>query len=72
MSELFNKGKDLAGENPEQVSQGIDKGQEFATEKTGGKFEDQINQGGDFVEGQLGGGEGQPGEAPQGEAPPQQ
>ncbi|MFX4272090.1 antitoxin [Propionibacteriaceae bacterium Y1685] len=67
MSELFNKGKDLAGEHSEQVSQGIDKGQDFVNEKTGGKYEEQVTQGGDFIEGQLGTGEGQQGEAP----PPQ-
>lgn len=51
---LINKAKDLAGKHPDQVSKGVDKGEEFAENKTGNKYDSQIQKGGDMVEGQLG------------------
>lgn len=51
----FSKGKELAGEHEEQVSEGIDKGADVADDRTGGKYADQIDTGAekakDFVEG---------------------
>lgn len=42
-----DKAKQAASENPEAVQKGAD----FASEKTGGKFDDQINQAKDFLDG---------------------
>ena len=51
---LINKAKDLAGKHPDQVSKGVDKGEDFAENKLGDKYDSQIKKGGDMVEGQLG------------------
>jgi hypothetical protein len=51
---LINKAKELAGKHPDQVHSGVQKGENLADEKTGGKYEDKIDQGGDKVEGYLG------------------
>ena len=54
--DLTNKAKDAVNsEKGEEFSdQGLDKATDFANDKTGGKFEDQINQGRDGVDGKLG------------------
>ena len=52
--ELFDKAKDLAGEHPDQVHSGVEKAEEFAKDKLGDKFGDQIEQGGNAIEGFLG------------------
>ena len=56
LDDLTNKAKDAVnGEKGEEFSdQGLDKATDFANDKTGGKFEDQINQGRDGVDGKLG------------------
>ena len=51
---LINKVKDLAGKHPDQVHDGVDKAEDLAKEKLGGEYGDQIEQGGDAVEGFLG------------------
>ncbi len=52
--ELFDKAKDLAGEHPDQVRSGVEKAEEFAKDKLGDNFGDQIEQGGNAIEGFLG------------------
>ncbi|AOP53010.1 MAG: antitoxin [Brevibacterium aurantiacum] len=56
LDDLTNKAKDAVNsEKGEEFSdQGLDKATDFANDKTGGKFEDQINQGRDGVDGKLG------------------
>jgi hypothetical protein len=52
--ELANKAKDLAGEHQDQVQDGVEKAEDMAKDKLGGKFGDQVDQGGDAVENFLG------------------
>ncbi|GAA1866247.1 antitoxin [Brevibacterium marinum] len=56
LDDLTNKAKDaMNSEKGEEVSdQGLDKAADFANDKTGGKFEDQINQGRDGADDKLG------------------
>ena len=51
---IFDEAKNLAEEHGDVVQSGIGKAEDIIDEKTGGKFTDQINQGGDLVEKQLG------------------
>ncbi|MCP3939515.1 MAG: antitoxin [Actinomycetia bacterium] len=39
---LFDKAKDLAGENADKVDDALDKAGEMADDKTGGKYTDEI------------------------------
>lgn len=55
LDELKNKAKDMAGQHPDQVNQGIDKAREFTDEKTGGQHSEQIQQGADKLKGMVGG-----------------
>lgn len=50
-SEMFNKAKEKLSDNSDKVSDGLDKAKEFADEKTGGRFSDQLDQGQEKVEG---------------------
>lgn len=52
--EYVDKAKDYAQQNPDQARSFIDKIEDFVDEKTGGKYSAQIDQAGDWVEGQLG------------------
>jgi hypothetical protein len=52
---LIQKAKDLAGKHPDQVNQGVQKAEEVAKKQSGGKFDGQIDQAGNAVEGFLGG-----------------
>lgn len=56
LDDLTNKAKDaMNSDKGEEFSdQGLDKATDFANDKTGGKFEDQINKGRDGVDGKLG------------------
>ncbi|GAA1942508.1 MULTISPECIES: antitoxin [Brevibacterium] len=56
LDDLTNKAKDAVNSDKgeEFSDQGLDKATDFANDKTGGKFEDQINQGRDGVDGKLG------------------
>lgn len=56
---MKDKAEELAKEHPDQVNEGLDKAGDFANEKTGGKFEDQIDKGQDFARDRVGDGEGQ-------------
>lgn len=57
---LFDQAKDLANQHEDKIDGAAEKAGEFASEKTGGKFDDQINQGVDFVQGQTGSNEDRP------------
>lgn len=64
---LVDKAKQLAGKHPDQVNKGVDKVEQAAEQKTGGKFDSQIQEGGDRAEGYLGTqGQGTQGQDPQG------
>lgn len=54
MNDFLNKAKDFAGENPDKVQQGIDKGQDMVNEKTGNKHSEHVEKGGGAVEKGLG------------------
>ena len=54
---LADKAKDMAGGHEDKVNQGIDKAGDTVDEKTGGKFEGQVDQGQDAVRDHLGGNE---------------
>ncbi|MGO2051800.1 antitoxin [Glutamicibacter sp. 287] len=60
--DLRGKAEEFAKQNPDQVSEGIEKAGDFVDDKTGGKFADQVDgvqQGaGDFLGG-LGGNAGE-------------
>ena len=49
-----DKLEDLARNNPDQARSAIDKVQDVINDRTGGKFSDLVDKGGDFVEGRLG------------------
>jgi hypothetical protein len=51
---LVDKAKQLAGKHPDQVNKGVDKAEQAAEQKTGGKYDSQIQDGGDRAEGYLG------------------
>lgn len=55
IGDFVDKAKDLAAENKDAVKEGIDKAGDFADEKTGGEYSDQIEKGEetakDFVDG---------------------
>lgn len=70
---LFDKAKDALSGHEDQVDQATDKAGDFANEKTGGKYEDQINQGQERLDGALGGGQDPAaGDPAAGDVPPQQ
>ena len=56
---LFDKAKDLLGQHGDKVEGAIDKVAEVVDEKTGGKYADQIDKGGDAAKGYVGGDEGE-------------
>jgi hypothetical protein len=70
---LVDKAKQLAGKHPDQVNKGVDKAEQAAEQKTGGKYDSQIQEGGDRAEGYLGTqgqgsqGQGSPGQDTQGQ-----
>jgi hypothetical protein len=51
---IFDKAKDMLGDNQEQVDQGIDRAGDFVDEKTGGQHSEHIDQGADFAKEQAG------------------
>ena len=54
MSEFMDEAKNLAGKNPDLANKGLDEAEKVAEEKTGGKFDSQIQQGEQKAEGALG------------------
>ncbi len=51
--DMTNKAKDLASEHADKIHDGIDKAADFADEKTGGRFSDQIDSGADMAKDQV-------------------
>ena len=54
LDDAVDKAKDLAGDHPDQVSDGLEKAEGLINEKTGGKFEDQLDGGVDKAKDALG------------------
>lgn len=52
--EYIDKAKDYAQQNPDHARSAIDKVEDFIDAKTGGKYSNQVDQAGDWLEGQLG------------------
>jgi hypothetical protein len=53
-SEMADKAKDFAGDHDKQSDEALDKAAQFADDKTGNKYDSQINSGEDKAEGYLG------------------
>lgn len=51
-----DKAKELADQHPDQVKEGVEKAGDFADQKTGNRFDNQINQGEQRAEDYLGDG----------------
>lgn len=51
---IFDKAKDLAGDNADSVDGAIDKAADVADEKTGGEHTDKIDQGADVAKDKAG------------------
>ncbi|WP_018156442.1 antitoxin [Demetria terragena] len=54
---LFDKAKDLAGENSDKVDQGVESAGDFVDDKTGGQHADKVDQAQNFANDQFGGGD---------------
>ncbi|MGB5950982.1 MAG: antitoxin [Ornithinimicrobium sp.] len=59
----MDKAKDAAGDHSDQVNSGIDKGSDYADEKTGGKHTEHIDKAGDTAREQVDGFSGEADEA---------
>jgi hypothetical protein len=55
MPDFMDEAKNLASEHSDVVDKGLDQGEQFAEDKTGGKFDSQIEGAENQVEGFLGG-----------------
>lgn len=53
-----DKAKEMAGEHPEQVDQGIEKAGDAVDDRTGGEHAEQVDRAQDAARDQLGGGAG--------------
>jgi hypothetical protein len=51
---ILDEAKKLIGKHPDQAKQAIDKGEDVADEKTGGKYTEQIETGGEKLGDALG------------------
>jgi hypothetical protein len=60
MGGFMDKAKEFADEHDEQVDQGLEKAGDFADEKTGGKYGEQIDRGVDTAQERSGEGDNQP------------
>jgi len=54
VSDGVDKAKDLADEHSDKIVDGIDKAADFADDKTGGKYDDQIDAGAEKAKDALG------------------
>ena len=54
MPDFMDEAKNLASEHSDVVDKGLDQAEQFAEDKTGGKFDSQIEGGENQVEGFLG------------------
>ena len=52
---IFDKAKEFLADNPDKVDQKVEKAGDFADERTGGKYADQVDKGQETVTDQLGG-----------------
>jgi MT0933-like antitoxin protein len=52
--DMANKAKDFAGDHDKQSDEALDKADKFADDKTGNKYDSQIQSGEDKAEGYLG------------------
>lgn len=52
--DILGEVEKLAEQNPDKAREVVDKAEEIVDERTGNRFSDQVKQGGDFLEGQLG------------------
>jgi len=57
-SEFADKAKQFAGDHPDQADEALDKAGQFADDKTGNRFDSQIQQGEQRAEQYYGGGQG--------------
>lgn len=48
-----DKATDFASQNPDKLDQGVEKAGDFADDKTGGKYSDQVDKGQDFAKDKL-------------------
>ena len=60
MGGFLDKAKDFADDHDKQVDQGLEKAGDFADQKTGGKYDDQIDKGVDTAQQRTGDGDTQP------------
>ena len=59
MGGFMDKAKEFADEHDDQVDQGLEKAGDFADEKTGGKYGEQIDRGVDTAQERTGDGDSQ-------------
>lgn len=60
MGGFLDKAKEFADKHDEQVDQALEKGGDFADQKTGGKYDDKIDKGVDAAQQRTGEGDTQP------------
>ena len=60
IGDFVDKAKDLAGQHPDQVDQGIEKAGDVVDERTGDKHVSQVDKAQEAVRERLGGTDGQP------------
>ncbi len=60
IGDFVEKAKDLAGQHPDQVDQGIDKAGDAVDQRTGGQHAAQVDKAQDAVRDRLAGGDRQP------------
>lgn len=53
-SELKQKAQEVASKHPDKVEQGIEKAEGYADQRTGGKYSELIDKGGDQLKHRLG------------------
>lgn len=66
MSEFMDDAKKLGGEHSDEVDKGVQEAGQMAENKTGGKFDSEIQGGEQQAEGFLGGDQGNQGQGDQG------
>ena len=60
MGGFMDKAKEFADQHDEQVDQGMERAGDFADEKTGGKYGEQVDRGVDAAQERTGDGDTQP------------
>lgn len=60
IGDFVDKAKDLAGQHPDQVDQGIDKVGDAVDQRTGGQHAEQVDRAQDAARDRLAGGDQQP------------